>query len=69
MNKTDKLLTNSKIIISNKYYNFLDIFSKEASDTIAAYSKYNHKTWLLESYKYFDHSPLHGMSEESLKLV
>ena len=62
MNKTDNPPTNPKTVLLEEYHNFLDVFSKEASDIVAAHSKYNHRIRLLESHKGLGYSPLHGMS-------
>ena len=58
MNKTDKAPTDPKIVVPEEYHDFLDVFSKEASDTVAEHSKYDHKIRLLERHKNLGHSPL-----------
>lgn len=35
--------TNPRSIITEKYYNFLDIFSKKNSDIFPFHQKYNHR--------------------------
>ena len=42
LNKTAKIPTNLKTVISEEYHEFLNVFSKEASDTLSPHSKYNH---------------------------
>ena len=42
VNKTAKASTDPKIIVSEEYHEFLHVFSKEASDTLLPYLKYNH---------------------------
>ena len=42
LNKTVKTPTNPKTVVSKEYHKFLNIFSKEAFDTLLSHSKYNH---------------------------
>ena len=42
LNKTAKTLTNLKTVVPKEYHKFLDVFSKEALDTLLSYLKYNH---------------------------
>ena len=42
LNKMVKTPTDPKTMISKEYHKFLDVFSKEALDTLSPYSKYNH---------------------------
>ena len=42
LNKTAKTPTNPKTVVSEEYHKFFDVFSKEASDTLLLYSKYDH---------------------------
>ena len=42
LNKTIKVSTNSKTMVSEEYHKFLDVFSKKASDTLLPHSKYDH---------------------------
>lgn len=58
INKINKPLINFKTMISEKYYNFLDIFSKKALDIVAKHFKYNSKIRLLEKHKNFGYNPL-----------
>lgn len=69
ISKTNKPLTNSKIVMLKEYHNFLDIFSKETFDTMAKYFKYNYKIKLLKGHKDFDHSFLREISQEQFKFV
>ena len=66
LNKMAKTSTNPKIVIPKEYHKFLDVFSKEASDTLSPHSKYNHQIHLLEGYKDHGYSPLSKMSEPKL---
>ena len=50
LNKTAKTPTNPKTVVLEEYHKFLDIFSKEASDTLSPHSKYDHQIHLLEGY-------------------
>ena len=43
LNKKIKLFTNPTTIVLAKYYDFLDVFSKEVSNTLRPYGKYDHK--------------------------
>ena len=69
LNKTAKTLTNPKTMILKEYYEFLDVFLKEASDVFSPYSKYNHQIHLLEGYKNHGHSFFSKMSEPKLQFV
>ena len=54
--------------ISKCYYNFLDVFSKEASNTVSAHSKHNHVIRLLGK-KDHSQAALHSMSNPQLAFV
>ena len=69
LNKTAKTSTDPKTIVPKKYHEFLNIFSKEASDILSSHSKYDHQICLLESYKDHSNSPLSKMSEPKLQFV
>lgn len=69
INKANKPSTDSKIVVSKKYHNFFDVFSKKALDIVTKYSKYNHKIRLLEEHKSFSYSLLRGMSQKQLEFV
>ena len=58
-----------KTVILEKYHKFLDVFSKETSDTLSEHSKYDHKIWFLEDYKDHSNSLLQAMSEPKLQFV
>ena len=66
LNKMVKTPTNPKIVISKEYHEFLDVFSKEASDTLLPHSKYDHQIRLLESYRDYGNSSLSKMLEPKL---
>lgn len=63
LNKMAMTSIDPKIIVSKKYYEFLDVFSKEASDTLSSHSKYDHQIRLLERYRDYSHSFFSKMSE------
>ena len=42
LNKMAKTPTNPKTVVPKEYHKFLDVFSKETSDTLLLYSKYDH---------------------------
>ena len=69
MNKTAKAPTDSKTMVPKEYHEFLDVFSKEASDMLLPHSKYNHQIRLLEGYRDQGNSLLSKMSESKLQLV
>ena len=69
LNKTVKAPTDPKTMVPEEYHKFLDIFSKEASDTLSPHSKYDHQIRLLEGYKDHGHSPLSKMLESKLQFV
>ena len=49
--KEARAKTNLKSVIPQKYYNFLDIFSKKNSNTLFLHQKYDHKIYLEEEQK------------------
>ena len=69
LNKTAKAPTDPKTMVPEEYHKFLDVFSKEASDTLSPHSKYNHQIRLLEGYKDYGNSPLSKMFESKLQFV
>ena len=69
LNKTAKALTDPKTVVPKEYHKFLDVFSKEAFDTLLPHSKYNHQIHLLESYRDHGNSPFSKMSEPKLQFV
>ena len=48
LNKKTKPPTNPKTVVSTGYHDFLDVFSKEISDTLRLYRKHDHKIELLK---------------------
>ena len=69
LEKTTKTSTDPKTVVSEEYHKFLDVFSKEASDTLSEHSKYDHRIRFLEGYKHHGNSPLRAMSEPKLQFV
>ena len=69
LNKTTKIPSNPKTVVPEKYHKFLNVFSKEALDTLLPHLKYNHQIRLLEGYRNHGHSPLSKMSEQKLQFV
>ena len=51
LNKTEKLVTDSAIMVPEYYHDFLDVFSKKTLDKILLHLKYDHKIKLLEKGK------------------
>ena len=47
-----------KIVIFEEYYKYLNIFSKETSDTLSKHSKYDYWIQFLEGYKDYSNSLL-----------
>ena len=71
LNKEMKPLADPKTIVLTKYYNYLDVFSKDASNTLRHYGKYNRKIKLLKDTTSgnLGHSALRGMSAPQLEFV
>ena len=69
LNKMAKTLTDPKTVVFEEYHKFLDIFPKEASDTLLPHSKYNYQIRLLEGYRNYGNSLLSKMSELKLQFV
>ena len=69
MNKTAKASTNPKTMVSKEYHEFLDVFLKEASNTLSPHSKYNHQIRLLEGYRDYDNNLLSKISEPKLQFM
>ena len=71
LNKATKPLTDPKTIVAEKYHDFLDVFSKNISDTLRPYGKYDHKIEPLKDKDLSDlrHSALQGMSVPQLEFV
>ena len=64
-----KTSTDPKTVVPEEYHKFLDVFSKEASDTLSEHSKYDYKIRFLEGYKDYGNSSLRAMSEPKLQFV
>lgn len=69
LEKTTKTPTDPKTVVPEEYHEYLDVFSKEASDTLSEHSKYDHRIRFLEGYKDHGNSPLRAMSEPKLQFV
>ena len=71
LNKATKPLTDPKTVVPAEYHDFLDVFSKEASDTLSPHTKFDHKIELLKDKEHGDlgHSALWGMSVPQLEFV
>ena len=69
MKKRKKTVTNSKLIVSKKYHDFLNVFSKQKADKFSFHRKYDHSIELIEEKKAPIRVPLYRMSEQKLKLV
>ena len=52
LNKNKRPSTNPAIKVPEYYHNFLNIFSKEASNTLSAHSKHDHVIYLLSEKNY-----------------
>ena len=70
-NKRTKPPTDPKTVVPAEYHDFFDVFSKDISDTLRPYGKYNHKIELLKDKDLSDlgHSALRGMSAPQLEFV
>ena len=71
LNKTTKPPTDPKTVVPAEYHDFLDVFSKDISDTLRPYGKYDHRIELLKNKNLGDlgHSALRGMSVPQLEFV
>ena len=69
LEKATKTPMNPKTMVPEEYHKFLNIFSKEASDTLFEHSKYDHRIWFLKSYKNHGNSFLQAMSKPKLQFV
>ena len=63
--------TDPKTVVLAEYHDYLDVFSKDVSDTLRLYGKYNHKIKLFKDAtpSNLRHSALCGMSAPQLKFV
>lgn len=66
--KGEKPVTYPRTVVSEECHDFLDVFSKAASNPVS-HSKHDHKVKSLEEGKDHGHSPLCGMSRLQLKFV
>lgn len=69
LNKGEKPVTDPKTVVPEEYHEFLDVFSKAASDTVSQHSKHDHKIKLLDASQDHGHSLLRGMSRPQLEFV
>ena len=63
LNKTAKTYTDPKTVVPKKYHEFLNVFLKEALDTLSPHLMYDHQIHLLKSYRDHGNSFLSKMSE------
>ena len=72
LNKGAKPVIDPKIVVPAEYHDLIDVFSKDVSNTLRPYGKYDHKIELLKDKDLasdLGHSPLRGMSTPQLKFV
>ena len=69
LEKATKTPTDPKTMVPEEYHEFLDVFSKEASDTLSEHSKYDHRIRFLKGYKNHGNSPFWAISEPKLQFV
>ena len=71
LNKTTKPPTDPKTVVPAEYHDFLDLFSKNISDTLRLYGKYDHRIELLKDKDLgnLEHSALRGMSVLQLEFM
>ncbi len=70
LKKAIKKLTDSRLIISVEYHDFLDVFFKEKADELLSHRKYDHRIELKEGNKSrHEYASLYNMSEEELVLM
>ena len=67
--KLAKAPINPKTVVPKEFHKFVDVFLKEALDTLSSHSKYDHQIHLLEEYKDHGHSPLSKMLEPKLQFM
>lgn len=66
--KEASLETDPKTVISEKYYDLLNIFSKKNLDTLFSHRKYNHKIIFEEKQKH-GHVPIHKILPQELDVI
>ena len=71
LNKETKPVTDPRTVVPEEYHDLLDVFSKDISDTLRLYGKYDHKIELLKDKELSNlgHSALRGMSTPQLEFV
>ena len=69
VNKTEKPATDPATVVPECYHDFLDVFSKEASDKVLPHSKYDHHIELVQGGKDHGQAALQNMSKPQLELV
>ena len=69
LNKMAKTPIDPKTVVLEEYHKFLDVFLKEASNTLSPHSKYDHQIRLLKNYKNYGNSSLSKMLEPKLQFV
>ena len=71
LNKTTKPPTDPKTVVPTKYHDLINMFTRDISDTLRPYGKYDHKIELLKGKDLGDlgHSALRGMSVPQLEFV
>jgi hypothetical protein len=63
-----KEVTDSKSVVSAKYHDFLNVFSKKKIDVLSSHRKHDHRIELKEE-KTHEYASLYNMSEGELLLV
>ena len=66
--KEARVKTDSKSIISQKYHNYLNVFSKKDLDIFSLYQKYYHKIHL-EKKKKLGHALLYKISSKNVDTI
>ena len=69
LGKAEKPITDPATVVPECYHEFLDVFSKEASDKVSPHSKYDHKIELVNGGKDHGQAALRGMSKLQLEFV
>ncbi len=64
----NKKIIDFKSIIFEKYYNFLNVFSKKKADVLSLHKKYDHRIEL-EKDKNHEYAFLYNMSDDELLLI
>ena len=69
LNKKIKIVMKSKTIMSKKYHDYFDVFSKKKTDKFFFHRKHNHKIELMNDKQDSFHVSFYNMFEKKLQLI